>query len=265
MLGKDQNMNLIRNAFIRSYRLAVFLVVLFLGFVISPQWTHANFAPADLNRGTQNFANWTALFINGKINDHFGYFVESQSRINDGSDYTNRTYDSLKSKGNRLLLRAALRWMPLGNNHLQFAFGYGWTPNLSPYRDENRIWQQALYQDKFSPESANSYLVRLRTEQRDIEGTKQIAHRVRLMARFQHDFDTTYGYTVWDEFFLGLNAVPNGPRAGSDQNRIFVGPYIKFSNNVRFEPGYMRVDYPRGLSSDRLTNHVMSLNLFVDL
>jgi len=212
---------------------------------------------------TDNFAQWTAVFVQGKFSDKYGYFLESQSRINDGWDYTNSRPNTQKTRGNRLLIRPALRWFPLADHKLQVFLGYGWTPNLSPFRDESRLWQQVLYQDKMN--DRKSYMVRLRTEQRDIQGTKQIAHRVRLMGRLTHDMNTNWGITVWDEFFLGLNTVPGGPRAGSDQNRIFLGPVYKLSPMVRIEPGYMRVDYPRGTSSGRLTNHVASLSIFADI
>ena len=126
-----------------------------------------------------NFASWSASFMQGKFNNNWGWYGEIQTRLNDSSN-TVSSLDPFLMRGNRFLIRPALRWLPLENNSLQFHLGYGWTPNLSPWRNENRFWQQVLYQ---SDGDRWWWTHRLRIEERWIQDSDAMALRARYFAR----------------------------------------------------------------------------------
>lgn len=203
---------------------------------------------------TQSFTSWTGVFAQGWITEKWGWFAESQSRIAE---------DRALARTNRLLLRAAARYR--ASEHLQLFAGYGWTPNLAPFGNENRFWQQALYSENFGigPVQGN-WAVRFRQEQRFIQNNPLLAHRSRLMLRttFRAWENETIRIAIWDEYFLNLNRAPQG---GFDQNRFFIGPSFTVGS-VAIEPGYMSVfsrstqeaTIPNGL------NQVFALYVFVD-
>ncbi len=213
-----------------------------------------------------DFGNWTGIFTQGKFNSHWGWFFESQLRLQEGWEFPSSQPDALQTRANRLLVRPAVRWFPLGNNFLQLSFGYGWTPNLSPERDEHRIWQQAMIQDG-DPREAWSWSSRLRLEQRRIEFTEGLAHRVRFQSRIWRYFgeQKNIGPVLWDEAFFNLNTLNRGPKAGLDQNRFFIGPAVAFSPNARLEMGYLNLYYPKGFARDSLMSHLMAVYVLMDL
>ena len=201
-----------------------------------------------------NFASWTGIFINGKATENLGFYLETQSRLARPNPVSN---------GNRLLLRPAIRYLPWGDSRLQFHLGYGWTPNFSPSRNENRIWQQVLRQEDHDQWW---WALRLRTEQRWIQFTNQTAHRLRLFARLHHYFsdDKKFGLSLWNEIFFNLNDVHSGPKAGLDQNRFFIGPHFVLSPKARVEVGYMNLYTSRCRALDDLDSHVYTLYVYLD-
>ncbi len=203
---------------------------------------------------TQSFTSWTGVFAQGWITEKWGWFAESQSRIAE---------DTALARTNRLLLRAAARYR--ASEHLQLFAGYGWTPNLAPFGNENRFWQQALYSEDFGiGVLQGTWLARFRQEQRFIQNNPLMAHRSRLLLRatFRAWENETIRIAFWDEYFMTLNRAPQG---GFDQNRIFIGPSFKLGS-VAIEPGYMNVftrstreaTVPNGL------NQVFAVYIFVD-
>ena len=152
------------------------------------------------------FGSWTAVFLQGKLSDSFGWYFEAQTRLTPAWEFPSSTPDSLETRHNRLLIRPALRWFPTADpSHFQVAFGYGWTPNLSPERNEHRLWQQALLQGKF--EGGYSWATRVRLEERQVELTEGIQLRARFWGRLHREFDSTFGLALWDELFWGLTGV----------------------------------------------------------
>lgn len=227
-------------------------------------WTLFGLLSATAKATETNFAAWTAVILQGKVSDHWGWYFESQSRINDGWEFgSGNSPDALKTKGNRLLIRPAVRYLPHGDGTLQFHFGYAWTPNLSPERQEHRIYQQALLQE----DGSEWWLAqRLRFEQRWIEGATGTALRVRYFARLQRYFssDKKIGFALWDEAFWALNSIDNGPTSGFDQNRLFIGPHFLLNPQSRFELGYLNVFNARGKSTDSIANQALALYVYLD-
>lgn len=186
-----------------------------------------------------NFAQWTSLFTQGTLGrPDYGWYFETQNRLNDGYELGD-TPNARFVRGNRLLVRTAVRWMPESLKGWQFHLGYGWTPNLSPERDESRIYQQVSWQ---TTAGLWTWAVRWRLEQRWIENTSaETAWRTRLLLRGQYALNESGNLqlVVWDEAFYHLNDVTNGPRSGFDQNRLFVGPQFRVTPQARLEVGYM--------------------------
>ena len=60
---------------------------------------------------------------------------------------------------------------------------------------------------------------------------------------------------------IEASSVDWGPKAGFDQNRIFVGPVYNIDDRQRVEFGYMNNYVNKDLKSD-LDNHVMVINYY---
>jgi hypothetical protein len=185
-----------------------------------------------------------------------GYFLEMQSRLG-----------AHESSSNRILLRAAARYAILPN--LSAFAGGGYTPNLTPFRNEFRWWQQLQWAQNRG-DHARDDLFRIRFEQRQIERTTETAYRIRFMARtLLPVFESTTKLALWDEYFYHLNTVARGPTLGFDQNRIFIGPSFLVSgdaaSSLRIEPGYLNVLTHRANSASELMQHIWAVNLFWNL
>ena len=139
---------------------------------------------------------------------------------------------------------------------MQFHIGYGWLPNLSPERMENRLWEQALFQGgKMEEEWA--WLARGRLEQRHIEFTSGVAHRFRGMLRVSRLLSgMRWGAALWDEVFWNLNSLTKGPAAGFDQNRFFVGPLVQVMPGCRLELGYLSNFVGKGATTPSTLTHI---------
>lgn len=200
----------------------------------------------------QDPGSWQGFFAQGSLHETspWGYFLEAQQRV--GKDQTVQ---------NRILLRWAIRYQLQPGLFLYT--GHAWTPNMAPFRDEHRLWQQV--QSHFQWNHV-SMVLRFRQEQRDIENTDGIAHRSRLLLRsLIPRSDSIFHWAFWNEYFYNLNTVPNGPEAGFDQNRLFIGPsFFLHSGKVLIEPGYMNVYSNRARRSEDLVFHLFTVYAFIN-
>ncbi len=213
-----------------------------------------------------NHGVWTGLFLQGAVSPSWGWTLENQLRLHEGWASSGGQPNGLETRANRWLLRPSLRWMPREHPRLQLSIGWGWTPNLSPTRDEHRLWEQAQFQGGDANEGW-AWQGRIRLEQRHIEATRGLQHRVRAYGRASRMMGDTkfYGVTAWSELFWNLNAKANGPARGLDQTRIFVGPTAQIAPSARVEMGYLNVYYPRGSARDSLMSHVLGTYMTLDL
>jgi hypothetical protein len=122
--------------------------------------------------------------------------------------------------------------------------GYAWVPTFqdgaTPDSHEHRAFQQVVL--NFPQLWWMSWQLRTRLEQRFSSLGDDVALRLRQLARvgFRFARGAPYLFVVWDELFVGFNAVDWGPRAGYDQNRLFVGPGVDVPGvGGRFELGYL--------------------------
>jgi hypothetical protein len=194
--------------------------------------------------------------------------MEQALRLNDGWSSNpgdpDNSPDSIKTRGNRWILRPALTYSPEAVPGLVFHLGFAWMPNLSPVRTEERLWEQASYSHALAGASIGH---RLRLEQRHQDRTEGLGHRIRYLLRAGQQGTARsepWGWVVWDELFWNLNSVTGGAKKGFDQNRIFAGPQYQLDPRTRLEAGYLQVYQTQGSARDSQLNHVAALFLFID-
>lgn len=205
---------------------------------------------------------WTGFFTQGRWNENWGWLLETQTRLHDGFRF-GEDPDPLKLRNNRFVFRPALNYFITSDNSVQLQIGYGWTPGLSPQRDDHRIHQQILYQ-KGSPQT-QQWMARIRIEQRKIEGIRDVLWKGRLFARKSLRLDETWGIAAFNELFFNLNSTENIYIAGFDQNRFFMGPQVFFSDRVRWEFGYIYNYFGKSRQSPPAVAHVLALFAFFEL
>lgn len=215
-----------------------------------------------------NTAAWNALIFQGTVSGRWGLWVEQSLRLNDGwssnpSD-PDSSPDSIKTRGNRWILRPALTYSPESIPGLVLHFGYAWLPNLSPVRPEERLWEQVTFSH---PAWGLAMGHRLRLEHRFQDRTEGTGHRFRYLLRAGEPGTaktSPWGWVLWDELFWNLNTVSGGGKKGFDQNRVFAGPQYQIDPRTRIEAGYLQVYATQGSSRDSQLNHVAALFLFMD-
>lgn len=194
--------------------------------------------------------NWEVLTLRTPISPDrkLQLYMEVQPRVGDNSQM--------------LLVRPALGYQI--TKRLSLWQGYAWAPVLQPmFRNENRIFQQALYETKFKKLSISN---RTRLEERWIENTDGTAVRARNAIRLSYPLSRSgkWAIVTSDELFVNFNSVENGPVAGFDQNRVFAGISRKLHEHVTMEFGYLNQLINRHSMSNRM-NHVLLLGLNINM
>lgn len=125
--------------------------------------------------------------------------------------------------------------------NLNGTLGFDVVDNYSPSRNhENRLWQQLQLTSK---KGSYTLLARLRVEERHFTGKDGDSIRARLMLKSSQRIQATrFSVVYYDELFLTLNTIPDGPVKGVDRNRIFAGIGYAIDRNKTLECGY-RVEY----------------------
>lgn len=145
--------------------------------------------------------------------------------------------------------------------------GYAWIGESIPGLDfhENRIWEQwSLTQDY----GDTTVLFRSRLEQRFVSVGNDAGWRFRQMIRLQRPFrgNDKLLWVAWDEIFFHLNNTDWGARTGYNQNRVFVGigREPRFTGRRRTEIGYLyqQINVPEDGAD--LSNHILSVNIFLN-
>ncbi|MBS1711483.1 MAG: DUF2490 domain-containing protein [Armatimonadetes bacterium] len=186
---------------------------------------------------------WLNLNATGKISKDWSWYGELQPRFRDNS-----------SESDQLLFRVAA--IQKISPRLSLGYGYGSITNYRPAGDihENRLWQMVTYNPPArGPVTPN---LRLRAEQRMVDGGSDVGWRLRLQARASRPIEgTKWSVFAGNEYFYNLNSTDWGALQGFDQNRLFLGLGYQVSKQAKFEFGYMN-QYVRGASADR-KNHVL--------
>jgi Protein of unknown function (DUF2490) len=194
-----------------------------------------------------DFQSWNTINANYHLNEKWLITLETQARFVDDFEELGTT-----------LVRPALGYNL--TEKLTAYLGYAWTPNYTnskyedDFRNEHRVWQQITYKQSFL---GLDWQHRLRQEQRFIEHTGSTAHRTRYAIRgnFKFSKEDNYGLTGSNEIFVNLNTVDNGPKAGFDRYRYFLGPFFEVGN-ARYEAGYQGEYGKRFGDDDRVINAI---------
>jgi hypothetical protein len=198
-----------------------------------------------------DFGAWTSIFYQSKFSEDFGLYLEQQVRLN-----------TEVSGGNRFILRPGIQYFV--SPQFDAGLGYAWTPNLSPFQNENRLWQQVQY--VLSPPGFQ-WISRVRFEQRMIQNTDGIGLRLRFLIRgLVHLNHSTrrLALSLSDEVFFEVNSVRDGgPPSGLDQNRAFIGLNYKINDEVALESGYLNLYDTYTTEITSLLNHIYVLNVYL--
>jgi hypothetical protein len=168
-----------------------------------------------------------------------------------------------KTHYSQLVVRPAIGFQV--NKYMTLWQGYGWTPSFQPkFRNENQIWEQISLERKFENLHNLTLSSRNRLEIRRIAdaGGTSLRYRNQLRASLPLGH-SRWSLVVYDEPFINLNTVGNGPRSGFNQNWLFVGLNRKITKSLSAEVGYLNnyVNNPRS-STDRM-NHVIMISMSI--
>lgn len=198
-----------------------------------------------------DFGAWMGVFYQNKLSEKFGLYLEEQVRLNNHV-----------TGGNRLILRPGIQYY--FNPKLSVTLGYAWTPNFSPFRNENRLWQQVQHSL-----NASSYQLinRFRFEERKIENTVGVGLRIRYLIRsliYLNQNERRLALCLSEEAFFELNDISGGPPPGFDQNRLFLGLNYKVNDELTLESGYLNLYDTYTSEIVDLLNHNYVLNLYLN-
>lgn len=171
---------------------------------------------------------WLQVIVTPEVAPDWLLHLEAQPRWSEDA-----------SELNHVILRGALGRRL--NSRVSIWGGYGWIPRtLGPgTRYEHRIWQQlsaaAPSLRMWQPS------LRVRIEQRFLEGWADNSHRVRLMGRAVRPLDAagTWNLALSNETMITLDETPGGPYDGLDQNRLFGGVLRRLTPRASLEGGYL--------------------------
>lgn len=210
----------------------------------------------------QTWGNITAVGSLGVVNpklEKWRYWLEGQGRF--GNDSSQFSQSLIRPGVGYQVHRTTSVWL-----------GYAWAPTAQPFTkapfDEQRIWQQVLWQDRFSFGTVAS---RSRVEQRfDPWQSGDVAYRYRHLVRVLMPLPQApaWGLVLANEVFVHLNSVNWGPSpsptTGFDQNRAFAGVAYTFNKNARTEIGYMNQIINLMHNPINRMDHNLSVNLFLN-
>lgn len=153
--------------------------------------------------------------------------------------------------------RAALFVRPIEG--LSIGPGFLWAAEFEEsYEAEYRPYEEARWEG--GPLGSN---LRLRFEQRFVDGEDPVSHRVRLRLGIEPELfelvDMAVSLVVSNEVFANLNDLASH-REGFEQNRAFAGLSVKLAKGIKVTSGYMAVLRNRWGEPDEL-GHTVVLQL----
>lgn len=205
----------------------------------------------------ESHQTWASVMVHKTVDPNWSLYFDGNLRLHDDLD------------GSQVLLRPGI--MRRLTKDLSVYLAYAWTPSwddaTGDMTDEHRIWQQLGW--NIGSFRSFTFYSRSRLEERFRPSTSNdLGVRFRELVRVIWKANDLFGISVWDEFFIDLNAADDDDgnrwqRFGLDQNRLFIGPTAYFPCNVRVELGYLNqyID----VSTPNEMRHVAAINAFVDL
>lgn len=219
-------------------------------------WTLATGAGLEARAGStvnQDFRLWSPVYLTFPLSHSLIGYMEVNPRF--GGDV---------SELDQILLRPAIGYKL--TDHLSLWQGYAWIGNYQPrFSEEHRVFQQLLYKRTFP---IVKLLSRSRLEERIIDNADGTSVRARTMLRGEFPLwqAPDWAIVVYDEIFVNLNAVGNGPDSGLDQNRFFLGMNRRFTDQFNMDLGYqMQALNNRSSGLINQINHIILLQFFINL
>lgn len=162
------------------------------------------------------------------------------SRLRWWFDFQARFFENTDGLG-QTIVRPGLGWSLTENTSVWI--GYGWIRDYPPGRsaiDENRIWQQFLWNGTAGQSSLQS---RTRLEQRFVQTGSDVGWRLRQLVKVVYPLLASgrLRFAAYDEVFIALNSTDWGADAGFDQNRLFLGFNVPLdaARRIHAEFGYL--------------------------
>lgn len=193
--------------------------------------------PIFLYSQDSNLGNWWIFFGNKKINNQWNWHSEVQYR----------NYNAIGDL-EQLLLRTGIGYdLSENNNNLLFGYGYilsqNYIGNTEDKLDvnEHRLYLQFITRQNFG---GIRWQHRYRFEQRWVEKDFKLRFRYFLSLNIplvrSPEKDKEFYFSAYNEIFLNTKANV------FDRNRLYGGLGYRFSQNYRFELGYMNQFFNNG-------------------
>jgi hypothetical protein len=172
---------------------------------------------------------WFQISGTGPIVGNWKLFLEAQPRV--GTDAANGD-----TNFRALIVRSAIGYQI--TEPWSLWAGYAFIPSFNPSRDEDRAFQQSLVVTKAGPFKVVN---RTRFEERMIENAGQPALRLRHQVWLGYPLPRwpAWSLVAADEPFVSVDTVHAGPRAGFDQNRLYLGVSRQVGPHLRVEVDYL--------------------------
>ncbi len=192
---------------------------------------------------------WFPLYNRLHLPSNFRGWVEVNPRFGDNV-----------SEIDQLLLRPAIGYQV--SPSFSVWQGYAWVTNYEPrFRDEHRLYQQLSYRRSLSRVRIFS---RTRFEERFIRNAIGTALRAREMVRSDIPFGPNkhWALVIYDEVFVNVNTIRNGPNSGFDQNRFFIGVNRRLNDSLSVDFGYQ--NQAINTKGPNTMNHIILIQWFID-
>lgn len=180
--------------------------------------------------------SWNTLIINGTLikDSPWRYYFDSALRETQRSKTQDPDQHFVVGAA---LLRPALGYQlsPQSIVHIGYLYQFSEPPYASKEYHENRYWQQ--FQHLLKTENFGDFQNRIRLEQRTVDIGSGTCFRWRQNLKWSRPLSGDWSLIINEELFYNLNSASWGPRAGFDQNRLFLGPGLKLSENTKVELG----------------------------
>lgn len=190
---------------------------------------------------------WLPLTLRVEVTPKWSVQLQPQPRWINGLDEMNQFL--LQASGE---YQATPRW--------SLGAGYVWSTRYLPSRvEEHRPFQHITHTQPLGRVTLQN---RVMVEERVLENVSGPTVRGRHLLRLTAPLKNPDWYGVLsNEVFVHLNSQPNGPAAGFQQDRAFVGVGKKLTPHLQVEGGY-QIQYANrpGPQSDRM-DHILLLQL----
>jgi hypothetical protein len=151
------------------------------------------------------------------------------------------------------------------NKNFSIWQGYAYSRTyISDLKREHRPYNDLVLENNFKKLKIEN---RIRIEERFLEDIDDVTVRTRYRLRGSYPLDKKekWNLVLFDEIFVNCNSHFDGPQAGLDQNRIYVGLNRKINEHFNIDGGYLlQHQHREGKNNDNL-NHFVLVNLNVIL